>query len=80
MGMLAQEVEKVFPQWITTDREGYKLLGMEGFEALTVEALRELKEENGTLKEDNQELSGTVSTLESRIKTLEEKLASLVLL
>ena len=50
MGLIAQEVEKVFPEWISTDPEGYKEITMRGFEALTVEALRELKAEIESLR------------------------------
>lgn len=51
MGMIAQEVEGVFPEWVRTDPEGYKSLAYEGFEALTVEAMRELEQENRELKD-----------------------------
>jgi hypothetical protein len=51
MGMIAQEVEKVFPQWVGTNKDGMKDLTIGGFEALTVEAMRELKAENDQLKE-----------------------------
>jgi len=50
MGMIGQEVEKVFPQWVGSDKYGYKDLTFRGFEALTVEAIRELKAENEALK------------------------------
>jgi hypothetical protein len=43
MGLIAQEVEEVFPQWVSEGRNGYKLLGTRGFEALVIEAVRELK-------------------------------------
>jgi hypothetical protein len=49
-GMIAQEVEKVFPEWVTDDPEGYKAIGYTGFEAHIVEALRELKNEIDTIK------------------------------
>jgi hypothetical protein len=42
-GLVAQEVEKVFPEWVEEGPEGYKELTIVGFEALVVEALRELK-------------------------------------
>ncbi|HEX6437201.1 MAG TPA: tail fiber domain-containing protein [Candidatus Binatia bacterium] len=45
LGLIAQEVEPVFPDWISTGRDGYKQLTIRGFEALTIEALRELKNE-----------------------------------
>jgi hypothetical protein len=50
MGMIAQEVEKVFPEWVGTNSEGYKMLTYRGFEPLVVEAIRELKAENEMLK------------------------------
>jgi len=49
-GLVAQEVEKVFPEWVTSDREGYRELTLRGFEALVIEALRELKSEIEDLK------------------------------
>jgi len=42
MGMVAQEVEKVFPQWVKEVPSGHKGLNIVGFEALMVEALRQL--------------------------------------
>ena len=50
MGLIAQEVENVFPDWISTARDGYKQLTIRGFEALTIEAFRELKSEVEDLK------------------------------
>ena len=49
-GLVAQEVEKVFPEWVSSDPEGYKELTVRGFEALAIEALRELKNEVEALK------------------------------
>jgi hypothetical protein len=43
IGMIAQEVETVLPEWVSTTPQGYKLLAIRGFEALTVEAFRELQ-------------------------------------
>jgi hypothetical protein len=45
IGMIAQEVEKVFPDWVDTAPNGMKRLSIHGFEALTVESLRELRTE-----------------------------------
>ncbi|MGI9236400.1 MAG: tail fiber domain-containing protein [Woeseiaceae bacterium] len=42
---IAQDVEKVFPEWVVDGPDGYKALVPEGFEALTVAALRELRQE-----------------------------------
>jgi hypothetical protein len=51
MGLVAQEVEEVFPEWVGTDPQGSKTVGITGFEALVVEALRELKNEIDELKD-----------------------------
>jgi hypothetical protein len=63
IGFVAQEVEQVFPEWVVTDHEGYRALAIRGFEALAVEALRELHAEN-------QELRRRIDLLEARIETL----------
>lgn len=42
IGFIAQEVEKIFPQWVITKKDGYKALDIYGFEGLVVEGLREL--------------------------------------
>jgi hypothetical protein len=52
IGMIAQEVEKVFPEWVGTDERGYKDLTFRGFEALATEAIKELKSENDLLKSE----------------------------
>jgi len=60
IGMVAQEVEKVFPDWISEGPDGYRRLTFRGFEALTVEALRDLREEK------NAEIAALRSALEAQ--------------
>jgi hypothetical protein len=45
MGLIADEVSRAFPQWVGRDPKGYQTLTVGGFEALTAEALRELRAE-----------------------------------
>jgi hypothetical protein len=45
IGVIAQEVEKVFPDWVEERKDGFKTVTFRGFEALTIEALRELQSE-----------------------------------
>ena len=47
IGMIAQEVEEVFPDWVDVGGHGYKILTFRGFEALAVDALRELPRRKG---------------------------------
>lgn len=58
-GFIAQDVEKVFPQWVMTTPDGTKALNPIGLDALMVEALREL--------------NAKCSKLEAEIKTLRER-------
>lgn len=51
MGMVGQEVEKVFPDWIEKNPEGIRILAVEGFEGLTAEAFKELKQQNDQLRD-----------------------------
>ena len=45
MGLIAQDVEEVFPDWVKDGVDGYKVVGHRGLEALLIEAIRELKAE-----------------------------------
>ena len=49
MGLIAQEVERVFPEWVKEGVDGYKVVGQQGFVALMIEAVRELKEQVSAL-------------------------------
>ena len=78
IGMIAQEVEAVFPDWVTEGGHGYKTLTFRGFEALTVEALRELREEEGkeiaTLRAER---NSQIALRDRRIESLESANADL---
>lgn len=65
IGMIAQEVERIFPEWVGTDRNGFKTLTFRGFEALAVESMRALKAENTGL-------NTKIASLEERIQKLEK--------
>lgn len=49
LGFVTQEVQQVFPDWVGADSEGYLTVASRGFEALTVEAQRELRGESATI-------------------------------
>jgi hypothetical protein len=64
MGMIAQEIEKVFPSWVKTGPGGIKEVAYVGFEGLAVEAIRALKAENDDLKRRLDDLESRLSRLE----------------
>ncbi len=69
MGLIADEVEEVFPEWIKIGPDGYKNMSIRGFEALTIEGFREINEANKELKEKNKEFEDRINALEQKIKT-----------
>lgn len=50
IGVIAQEVEEVFPELISTDDQGYKSVAYAKLIAPMIEAIKELKEENELIK------------------------------
>jgi hypothetical protein len=50
VGFIAQDVEKVFPTWVTNDPSGFKTVTTRGMEAMIVESLRSLQAENKELR------------------------------
>jgi hypothetical protein len=64
VGLVAQEVEEVLPEWVDESPEGHKTLTIRGFEALVIEAFKELRAENETLRMKNRELEARIATLE----------------
>ncbi len=74
IGVIAQEVEKVFPDWVHQRDDGYKAVTFRGFEALTVEALCELRSEKDeqiqTLEAENDQLRERLETLEANVQRL----------
>jgi hypothetical protein len=61
LGVIAQEVEKVFPEVVSTDDKGYKSVAYSNLVAPLIEAVKELKAENETLKK-------RITALEKKIK------------
>jgi hypothetical protein len=49
-GLIAQDVEKVIPEWIKTDPDGYKRIEPFGVDAPLIEAIKEPKAENEELR------------------------------
>ncbi len=67
IGFLAQQVQPLFPSWVGTDDQGFLTVGSQGFEALTVEALRELRAEK----------DAALAKLEAENSALRDDLAAL---
>jgi len=49
-GLIAQEVEEIFPELVATDEQGFKLVNYSKLPLYTIQAVKELKAENDALK------------------------------
>jgi hypothetical protein len=75
MGLVAQEVEAVFPDWVSTDAKGFKRVTVRGFEGLAVEAVRDLRTEKDRqvqmLQQETERLGSENRELLARVEHLE---------
>lgn len=78
IGLIAQEVENIYPELINTDSNGYKAIEYSKFTPIIIEAIKELKSQKDIeieqLKIKNEELMRQNESLEIRLKLIEEKL------
>lgn len=81
IGFVAQEVETVFPEWVGTFDMNTKSLTITGFEALAVEALRDLRTEKdaqiGTLQSESASLRAENAALRERLNAIERVVTEL---
>jgi len=64
VGVIAQDVEKVLPEIIKTNADGYKTVDYSKLSPLLIEAVKELDKENKILKEQIKDLQLKVERLE----------------
>ena len=60
IGIIAQEMEKEFPELVSTDKEGYKAISYDRFTAVLLEAVKEQQKEIATLQKEVQELKNKI--------------------
>jgi hypothetical protein len=67
LGVIAQEVEEVFPEVVHTDSQGYKTVDYSKLTAPLIEAVKSLKSENEDLKERNANLEKRLAAIEATL-------------
>jgi hypothetical protein len=70
IGFIAQEVEKILPELVTTDRDGYKSVAYANIVPVLVEAVKTLKQENDAVKRENAELKSRLDMLAAAVAEL----------
>ncbi len=76
-GFIAQDLEKVIPEWVKTQSNGFKQLETIGMDALLVEAIKEqqkiINDLKNTVDKLQQENNAIILENERRIKKLEKQ-------
>lgn len=77
LGFVAQEMQQVFPGWVSEGDDGHLMLSMRGFEAVAVGALQELSAENELQSQQDATHSQRLSELEAENVELRARLQRL---
>lgn len=72
-GLIAQDVEQVLPELVTTDEEGYKAVDYSKLPLMALQAIRELKERNDALDARNAALEAQNAEFERRLAAIEAR-------
>ena len=72
-GLIAQDVEQVFPEMVATDERGYKAVNYSELPYLTLQAVKELKAKSDKLEAENDALKAQVAALAERLARLEKR-------
>ena len=76
-GFIAQEVQKVIPQWVNTADDGFFYLDQIGYEALIVDAIQELRAEKNMeieqLQRENTELKARLDRIEHMLRLVADR-------
>ncbi|MGE3885841.1 MAG: tail fiber domain-containing protein [Vicinamibacterales bacterium] len=65
LGLVAQDVEAVLPELVTTDAQGYKSVNYGQLPLLAVQALKEMKARMDAVQRENADLAARLSALEA---------------
>jgi uncharacterized protein YlxW (UPF0749 family) len=79
--VIAQEIETVFPELVSSDSNGYKSVSYEKISAVLVEAIKEQQAQISNLSNENKELKARLSKFEkmqAQIDYLQSLVGSLV--
>ncbi len=87
IGLIAQEVEKVVPELVTTDEEGFKSVNYSHMVALLIEAIKEQqyiieeqKKEIEMLKAENQDTAAQMKSMEARMEKVEGMMQEMMIM
>jgi len=77
MGLIAQEVQQVFPEMVRMDANGYRRVNYSELPLLLLEGVRELKAENDSLKNSGAKLLDIIKAQQAQLQMQQEQIAQL---
>jgi hypothetical protein len=72
IGVIAQEIEKVFPEIVLTGADGYKSVDYSKLTAILIEAMKEQQEKIVTLETQNEDLISRIIKLENSFNSMSQ--------
>jgi hypothetical protein len=72
-GLIAQEVEQVLPELVSSDDQGYKAVDYTRLPLLAIQAIKELKERNDALAASHEALERRLEALEALLSLSQKK-------
>jgi hypothetical protein len=78
VGVLAQEVEKLYPELVTTGADGYKAVNYAQLTPVLLEAIKELADQNAAFRQDAAAQLQRDATQTADIQTLKAQLTLLL--
>jgi len=73
IGVIAQDVEPIFPELVLTDAEGYKTVDYPKIAPILIEAVQEQQEMIEKLQQENEQLYNTVESIQSENESLKSE-------
>ncbi|MDD5675062.1 MAG: tail fiber domain-containing protein [Chitinivibrionales bacterium] len=77
VGLIAQDVEKVIPEVVNTDKEGYKSLSYDKLTAVLIEAVKEQQKEISAFADENKSQKETIAKQQQSIANQESRIDKL---
>ena len=75
IGLIAQDVEKVYPELVKTDENGYKAVSYEKLTVILLEGIKEQQHQIESTKQENQQLKSELQSLKDKMDRIEAMMA-----
>ncbi len=76
IGIIAQEIEKVYPELVMTNDQGYKMVDYSKLTPVLLEAVKEQQQQIDSFKDENGELRSELQTLREKVDRIESLLVN----